>query len=104
MDEWERLIDMFPRDASDILERVRRGRFDVNLQHRRLDAIINRLVCGILTAALFMGSAQLWSRATPPLLYGISVFGALGCIASGIFAAWLMLEIRRSSKIDSRDR
>lgn len=101
--DWERLIDMLPRDLADVLQRVRRGSFEVNLQHRRLEPTVNRLVLGILTAALFMGSAQLWSRGAAPLIGGISLFGALGCAMATLLGVRLLLAIRRSGSIQSDD-
>jgi ubiquinone biosynthesis protein len=101
--DWERLIDMLPRDLADVLQRVRRGSFEVNLQHRRLEPTVNRLVLGILTAALFMGSAQLWSRGAAPLIGEISLFGALGCAMATLLGVRLLLAIRRSGNIQSDD-
>ena len=52
-----------PRDAADILQRVKKGSFDVHLNHRRLETTVNRLVLGILTAALFIhGMNKGWKR------------------------------------------
>ena len=42
--DWFRLAESFPGDISDLMERVRKGSFDVKLEHRRLDSIVNRLV------------------------------------------------------------
>jgi ubiquinone biosynthesis protein len=81
------------------LDRVKRGTFDVHLEHRRLDTTVNRLVLGILAAALFVGSAQLWSRAAPPLIAGVSVFGAVG-YALGVFLGYrLIIAVKRSGDI-----
>ena len=101
--DWERFMDLLPRDAADILDRLRRGRFDINLQHRRLDATINRLICGILIAALYIGSAQMWSRNAPPLFRGVSIFGVLGAVTAFVATVWLLLAIKKSGKIDSPD-
>ena len=97
--DWQRLVDMLPRDLADILSRVRRGNFDVNLQHRRLDTTVNRLVMGIITAALFVGSATLWSSNVAPLVWGTSVPGAAGCLAAVVLGCRLLLAIRRSGDI-----
>ncbi len=88
--EWSRLFEILPGDAADILQRVKRGKFDVHLDHRRLDSIVNRLVLGVLTAALFMGSANLWSRNVPPMLGPYSVPGAVGCFVA-VFLGWRLL-------------
>jgi ubiquinone biosynthesis protein len=101
--DWDRLIDVFPRDMADILGRVRKGSFDVNLQHRRMDTIVNRLVMGILSAALFVGSAELWSRAVPPLFYGISVPGAAGCGVAVWLGFQLVKAIRKTGRLHSKD-
>jgi ubiquinone biosynthesis protein len=88
--DWERLIDMFPRETAEILQNVRSGRFDVNLKHRRLDVLANHLVEGILTAALFLGSSMIVASAIPPLLRGVSVPGAAGCVAAVLLAVRLL--------------
>ena len=97
--DWDRLLEAAPRDLTDILDRVKRGTFDVNLEHRRLETTINRLVMGIIAAALFVGSAQLWSRAAPPVIGGVSVFGALGCALAAFLAFRLFTAIKRSGDI-----
>jgi ubiquinone biosynthesis protein len=99
--DWDRLIDVLPRDLADILRRVRQGSFDVNLQHRRLDSTINRLVLGIITAALFLGSTALWSRDARPLIGGVSLFGALGSVVALILGIRLLLAIKKSGSINS---
>ncbi|WP_395735679.1 ABC1 kinase family protein [Prosthecobacter sp.] len=100
---WDRLLTALPRDLTDMLARFRDGSFTVHLDHRHLDPIINRLVLGILTAAIFLGSTELWSRQAAPLLYGVSVFGALGYAVS-LFLGWRLLRaIRKSGNIQSKD-
>jgi len=101
--EWTRLLDSLPRDAADILQRIKSGRFDVHLDHRRLDSIVNRLVLGILTAALFVGSALLWSSGVPPRVVGLSVPGAAGCVVA-VGLGWRLLRaITRTGKLRGRD-
>ncbi|MHC4993216.1 MAG: ABC1 kinase family protein, partial [Planctomycetota bacterium] len=102
--DWEQLLDMLPGEIVTALERMQRGRFDVNLNHRHLDTTINRLVYGILTAALFMGSAALWSRGAPPTLFGVSVFGAMGCVVAFVLGAYLLFRVYRSGGLDERRR
>ena len=98
--DWGELAERFPGDAVDILERVKKGSFDVHLDHRRLDSIVNRLVLGILAAALFMGSALLWSQSVPPLFRGVSIPGALGSLVSVYLGCKLIRAIKKSGDID----
>lgn len=101
--DWDRLLSALPRDLTDLLARFRDGTLTVHLDHRHLDPIINRLVLGVLTAAIFLGSSQLWSSDAKPLLWGVSVFGALGYMIS-VYLGWRLLRaIRKSGNIDSRD-
>lgn len=101
--DWDRLIAALPRDLVDLLARFRDGSLTVHLDHRHLDPIVNRLVLGVLTAAIFLGSSELWSREAKPLVWGISIFGALGYLLS-LFLGWrLMRAIRKSGNINSKD-
>lgn len=101
--DWERLFTGLPRDLTDLLARFRDGTLTVHLDHRHLDPIVNRLVLGVLTAAIFLGSSLLWSRDAKPLLWGVSVFGALGYTIS-LYLGWRLLRaIRKSGNISSKD-
>lgn len=96
--DWNRLVEQFPNDATEILSRIKHGTLDVQLEHRRLEETVNRLVVGILTAALFMGSATLWSREAPPVLAGFSVPGACGCLVAAVLGFRLLRSIRRGGR------
>lgn len=97
--DWSRLLEVFPGDASDIMHRVRQGSFNVHLEHQRLDSIVNRLVLGVLSAALFVGSAFLWSNNVKPLVFETSLPGALGCAVAVGLGAQLIRAIRRSGNL-----
>ena len=100
--DWERLIEALPRDFGDVLKRVRDGTFSVHLDHRHLDPVINRLVLGVVTAALFVGSSLLWSMKAPPTLVGVSIFGAAGYLMA-VYLGWRLLRaIKKSGDISSK--
>lgn len=96
--EWKRLLDSMPRDLSDILSRFRKGTLEVHMEHRRLEGTVDRLVLGLLSASVFLGSAILWSAEAPPLLFGFPVLGAIGFAVSGWLGTGLVLSIRRARK------
>ena len=50
--DWSRLGESLPRDVGDIITQIKRGRFDVYLEHRRLEQTVNRLVMGVLSATI----------------------------------------------------
>jgi ubiquinone biosynthesis protein len=97
--DWSRLVESLPADVSDIMARVRRGSFDINLQHRRLDSIVNRLVLGLLASALFVGSTSMLSNDVQPLFRGTSLPGAIGCLVAVYLGFTLIRAIRRSGNL-----
>jgi ubiquinone biosynthesis protein len=100
--ELEYLGEVLPRGITDILQQVQTGRFDIHLDHRRLEPSVNRLVFGMLTSAIFLGSAVLWSFQVAPLIGGVSVPGALGCALSLLLGLRLLWAIRKSGNLDRR--
>jgi ubiquinone biosynthesis protein len=110
--EAERLAGILPRRLTEILEQIQAGKFDVHLDHRGLAPSVNRLVMGMLTSALFLGSALMLSREVPPLLFPegtflgfhrISIFGLLGAILSVLLGLRLIRAIGKSGHLDSHD-
>jgi ubiquinone biosynthesis protein len=77
---------------------MRAGTLSVHLEHRRLDPIVNRLVLGILTSSLLLGSSLLWSMHAAPLVRGVSLFGVIGYALAFIMALKLFRLMRRSER------
>jgi ubiquinone biosynthesis protein len=100
--DWERLLEFLPRDLGGVLQRIRDGSFSVHLEHRHLDPIVNRLVLGVMTAALFVGSALLWSMKAPPMVAGVSLFGGAGYLLALLLGWRLLRAIKKSGDIDSK--
>jgi ubiquinone biosynthesis protein len=100
--DWERLVQTLPRDLGDVLNRMREGTFSVHLDHRHIDPVINRLVLGVMTAALLLSSALLWSMKAPPTVKGVSVFGGLGYLMAAYFGWRLLRAIKKSGDINSK--
>src|SRR5436305_9543056 len=80
--ELEHLIDALPRGLSDIFQQIQSGKFDVHLDHRGLEPSVNRLVLGLLSSATFVGSAMLLGTEVGPIVYGVPLPGAAGCVLS----------------------
>jgi ubiquinone biosynthesis protein len=103
--EVERLAGALPRGLTNILEQVQAGRYTVHLDHRGLEPSVNRLVYGMLTSALFLGSTQLLTSGVPPRLSlpwfeEFSVLGALGCGLSIALGLRLLRAISKSGHLD----
>ncbi|HYO24462.1 MAG TPA: AarF/ABC1/UbiB kinase family protein [Lacipirellulaceae bacterium] len=104
--EIEQLAEVFPRRLRDILQQVQAGRFDVHLDHRGLEPSVNRLVLGMLTSALFLGSVLLVTNDVLPLgfwpLGGVSAPGLLGITLSAALGLRILRAINKSGHLDRR--
>jgi len=92
--DWDRFLSDLPRELDEIMKRFREGKLDIHHEHKGIERTVNRLVRGIIAAALIVGSAMMWSRDTPPLLYGMSVIGVLGYVAAMYLAFYLIRTTR----------
>ncbi len=101
--DWERLAQSLPRDLGEVLAHVRDGTFSVHLDLRHIDPVINRLVLGVMTAALFLGSSLLWSMKAPPTIKGVSVFGGIGYLIAAYLGWRLLRAIKKSGDINSKE-
>lgn len=99
--ELEKLAEVLPRRLRDILQQVESGRFDVHLDHRGLEPSVNRLVLGLITSSLFLGSSLLISRDSWAIR-GVSVPGLLGYLVSGFLVWRLLRAIGKSGRLDQR--
>jgi ubiquinone biosynthesis protein len=61
---------------------------------------VNRMVLGIVTAALLLGSSILWGAQAPPTILGVSVVGSVGFVFAAICAIGLIRAILRSGNLD----
>jgi len=102
--EWDRLLEVLSRGLNDMLARMRTGTFSVYLDHRRRDPVVNRLVLGLSTSSLFLGPSLLWSLDAPPLVQGVSLFGAIGYALSLLLGIKLFRIIRRLAHSASDER
>jgi len=101
--DWDRFLSHLPSELNNVLSQIQSGKFDIQLAHRHLDPIVNRLVMAILSASLFLGSTLLWSMQAPPLFKGVSIFGAIGYALSFYLGARLVLAIKHSGNVESID-
>ncbi len=97
--DWERLMQSLPRDLGDVFKRMRDNTFSVHLDLRHIDPVMNRLALGVVTAALFVSSALLWSMKAPPTIDGVSAFGAAGCLIAACLGWRLLRAVKKSGGI-----
>jgi ubiquinone biosynthesis protein len=97
---WQHLGEVLPRNLTALLEQASKGNFEVHLEHQRLEPSVNRLVFGMLTSALFLGSTLLWSYQAPPLIWGVPILGVTGSLISFGLGLRLLWAIRKSGHLE----
>ncbi|MEL7061737.1 MAG: AarF/ABC1/UbiB kinase family protein, partial [Acidobacteriota bacterium] len=65
---------------------------------------INRLVWGLVTSALFVGSSLLMAAEVPPVFQGFSLLGSAGYLISAALGLRLLRAIARSGHLDRARR
>ncbi|MEQ1824746.1 MAG: AarF/UbiB family protein [Pirellula sp.] len=107
--EFEGLVERLPSQISSLMELVQEGKLDVQLSHRGLSPSINRLVLGLLTSSLLLGSSILMAAKVPPLLFmgggplglqDLSIMGLAGFVMSTMVAFRILLAINKSGHLD----
>ena len=97
--DWDRVLKILPREIFEMLIRIREGRFDVSIEHRRLEKVVKWLVHGILSAALFLGGSMIFSQEIGPLVGGISVIGAVASILGLLLGYRLIHAMKKSDDV-----
>jgi ubiquinone biosynthesis protein len=92
---------VLPQGIRDLLQQVQSGRFVVHLEHKGLEPSVNRLVFGMLTSALFIGSAWMWGQGVAAL-GGVPIVGPIGCTISMVLGVRLLWAIRKSGRLDEK--
>lgn len=100
---WDRFLSVLPRDLEDALGRMREGRFDVHLEHRHLDTIVNRMVYGIISGAVFLGGCMVLSSEIPPLFGGVSLIGLIIIFFGSVLAFRLLRAVSHSGNLTENE-
>ncbi|MEZ6073776.1 MAG: hypothetical protein R3C10_26735 [Pirellulales bacterium] len=109
--ELEHLMRILPGGLIEIVEQVQSGKFDIHLDHRGLEPSVNRLVLGMLSSALFLGSSLMLSRDVGPVLGGrwcpwfldgTSLPGLLGIVLAFMLGLRLIRAINKSGHLDRK--
>ena len=95
-----------PRDVREILNKVNRNKFRIDLEHRGLDRFskeldrsANRLCLSLIIAALLIGSSIAMQGSRGPMLWGLPAFAFFGYTCAGLVGIWWMIAILRSGRL-----
>ena len=100
------IIKIIPRDAYEILKKIKTGRLKIEFEHQGLSKFIsemdkssNRVSFSLVISALIIGSSLIIMANKGPLVYGFPVLGILGFIFAGILGLGLAIAILRSGRL-----
>jgi ubiquinone biosynthesis protein len=95
-----------PRDLKELLSRVSRNKFKIDLEHRGLDRFIqeldksmNRLSSSMIISALLIGSSIIMQTDKGPQLFGFPFLAFLGYTSAVIIGLWWVIAIIRSGRL-----
>lgn len=95
-----------PRDLKEIINRINRNKFKIDLEHRGLDKFtadfdrsINRLSTSMILAAMIIGSSIIMQTDKGLKLMGFPLFALLGYTVAGLVGLWLVYAIIRSGRM-----
>jgi ubiquinone biosynthesis protein len=101
-----KFLHQFPKVLLDLAGLLRQQKLSLQIKHDGLDKVLathdqisNRISFAIVIAALIVGSALIVISKTPPLFYGISLFGIIGFLAAALMGIWLLVAILRSGRL-----
>lgn len=96
----------FPRQALGIISKLDRGELAIRFRHENLEGmqstmerIVNRLVVGIITGALFLGSSMVILADSGPKLWGYPTLGVIGYIIALVLVLKLIAAMIRSRRL-----
>lgn len=101
------LLAGLPQDLSRLLKAARRGQLDIHIEignltrvGNQLESAMNRLVVGLVVAALIVGSSIVMTVQGGPTLLGLPLFGLLGFVGAALGSVWLLSSIAHSNRRD----
>lgn len=100
------LAKHLPRDLKEIINRVNRNKFKIDLEHRGFDRLINdfdrsmnRLSSSLILSALIIGSSLIMQTDKGPKLLGFPILAFMGYTVAGVIGLWLVYAIIRSGRL-----
>jgi len=100
------LFKNLPREIREILKKINRNKFRIDLEHRGLDRFgrelersANRVSLSLILAALIIGSSIAMQSGQGPLLFGLPGFALIGYASAAVVGLWWVVAILRSGRL-----
>src|SRR5512133_76382 len=95
-----------PRDLKEIINRINRNKFKIDLEHRGLDKFTadfdrsaNRVSTSLILSAIILGSSIIMQTDKGPKFVEFPVFACMGYTVAGFVGLWLVYAIIRSGRM-----
>lgn len=95
-----------PRDLKEIINRINRNKFKIDLEHRGLDKFTadfdrsaNRVSTSMILAAIIIGSSLIMQTDNGPKIMGFPMVAFVGYTVAGLVGLWLVYAIIRSGRM-----
>lgn len=106
-DEYRGIFEEYPQQVHQILDKMRRGEFEIRFVHtglesfgHKLDILTNRVAVTLIAVSMGVTSAIIAVFVqSGPTVFGLSVWGIPGLLATFFFGVWLMWAIFRSGRL-----
>jgi ubiquinone biosynthesis protein len=99
--DWERTAEAAPKAINNLIDRIEKGKFSINLEMGHLKSAMNRLVVGLFVSTVLLSSTLLIVHHIPPQIRGVSIIGVLGYIPTLLFGARVIWR-NRDSRVSKR--
>ena len=106
LEAYLQLARNLPREVKEILNKINRNKFRIDLEHRGLDRFgkeldrsANRISLSLIIAALLVGSSIAMTTNRGPMVLGLPAFALFGFTCAGLVSIWWMIAILRSGRL-----
>lgn len=96
----------FPLKLNELVNSVVAGKTKLQLEHvnlehslSQLNRMVNRIVFGLVLAALIIGSSVVVNSNLGPKIYNLPIIGVAGYFGAAVMGFWLLISILRSGKM-----
>lgn len=91
--EIEHLIKTIPINISRTLYKLEKGTLGIEIEHKNLEKITNRISFSLIVSALIIGSSLVMMTDKGIMILGFPFLGIIGFIISFILGIWLVLSM-----------
>jgi len=104
--DYSSLARQLPQDLRELIHRINRNKFKIDLEHRGLERLItdldkstNRISFSMIIAALVIGSSIIMQTDKGPMLFGFPILGLFGYSIAAFLGLGLAIAILRSGRM-----